>query len=137
MKKEVYKKGATKMTPICLKDTGKYGRGIFATRDIKTGEMIEISPVLLLRKDDWKYVKKTLLHDYCFFWGENDELTVVALGYGSLYNHSYTPNATFTNNMDNLTIDFEAIMDIKGGEEITINYNGSPDDLSSLWFDVR
>ena len=53
------------------------------------------------------------------------------------YLTSYTPNATFTNNMDNLTIDFEAIMDIKGGEEITINYNGSPDDLSSLWFDVR
>ena len=29
------------------KDTGKYGRGIYATRDIKTGELIEASPVLV------------------------------------------------------------------------------------------
>ncbi|MER2090523.1 SET domain-containing protein [Sporosarcina sp. JAI121] len=124
------------MLPICIKDTGKYGRGIFATRDIKNGELIEISPVLTSSKNDWKYLEKTVLYDYCFTWGENYEHTAIALGYGSLYNHSYSPNAMFTNNIDNLSIDFYAIADINDGQEITINYNEDPEDKSPLWFDV-
>ena len=129
-------KGDTSVLPICIKDTEKYGRGIYATRDIKTGELIEVSPVLISCKDEWKYLKKTALFDYCFTWGENYEQTAVALGYGSLFNHSYTPNTTFINNIPNLSIDFYAINDIKDGEEITINYNENPDDKSPLWFDV-
>jgi len=122
--------------PICIKETGKYGRGIFATRDIKTGELIEISPVLTSIKNEWKYLKKTVLYNYCFSWGENYEHTAIALGYGSLYNHSYTPNAEYKNNIDNLSIDFYAISDITNGQEITINYNESSDDNSPLWFEV-
>lgn len=124
------------MLPICIKDTGKYGRGIFATRDIKTGELIEVSPVLTSLKNEWKYLKKTVLHDYCFSWGENYEDTAIALGFGSLFNHSYTPNATYTNNVDNLSIDFYAISDINNGHEITINYNEDSEDNSPLWFNV-
>lgn len=124
------------MFPICIKDTGKYGRGIFATRDIKTGELIEVSPVLTSSKNDWKYLKKTVLYNYCFSWGENYEHTAIALGYGSLYNHSYTPNAEYNNNIDNLSIDFYAIADIIDGQEITINYNESSEDNSPLWFEV-
>jgi len=122
--------------PICIKETGKYGRGIFATRDIKTGELIEVSPVLTSIKNDWKYLKKTVLYNYCFSWGENYEHTAIALGYGSLYNHSYTPNAEYKNNIDNLSIDFYAIADITDGQEITINYNESSEDDSPLWFEV-
>ena len=129
-------KGDSALGPICIKDTGKYGRGIYATRDIKTGELIEASPVLISCKNEWKYIKKTVLFDYCFTWGENYEHTAVALGYGSLFNHSYTPNASFTNNIDNLSIDFYAIDDINSGEEITINYNEDAEDNSPLWFDV-
>ena len=124
------------MVPICVKETSKYGRGIFATRDIKTGELIEVSPVLISRNNEWQYLKKTVLFDYCFTWGENYEHIAIALGFGSLYNHSYTPNATFSNNIDNLSIDFYAITDIKINEEITINYNEDADDNSPLWFDV-
>lgn len=125
------------MAPICIKDTGKYGRGIFAAGPIKTGELIEVSPVILLRQTDWNLLKRTVLYDYCFSWGEDYNETVIALGYGSFFNHSYTPNATFNNNTENLSIDFFAIVDIKDGEEITINYNGDIDDQSLLWFDVR
>ncbi|MCZ2260002.1 SET domain-containing protein [Sporosarcina sp. G11-34] len=124
------------MFPICIKETGKYGRGIFATRDIKTGELIEVSPVLTSSKNDWKYLKKTVLYNYCFSWGENYEHTAIALGYGSLYNHSYTPNAEYKYNIDNLSIDFYAISDITDGQEITINYNESSEDDSPLWFEV-
>lgn len=122
------------MALICIKDTGKYGRGIYATRDIKKDELIEVSAVLISPKNEWKYLKKTTIFNYCFFWGKND--TAIALGHGSLFNHSYTPNAIFDNNEDNLSIDFYAVTDIKKGEEITINYNGEPEDKSPLWFDV-
>src|SRR5436305_320986 len=63
------------------------GRGVFARRPIREGEVIERVPVIVLpvgeirTPDGW-----TTLGDYCFLW---DRGTVaVALGYGSLYNHS-------------------------------------------------
>ena len=124
------------MLPIRVKDTGIYGKGIFATRDFKTGELIEVSPVLVSSMDEWKYLKKTILFNYCFTWGEDYEQIAIALGYGSLFNHSYSPNATFINNLDNLSIDFFAFEDINDGDEITINYNGEVEDNSPLWFDV-
>ncbi|MDQ0270623.1 SET domain-containing protein [Cytobacillus purgationiresistens] len=122
--------------PICIKDTQKYGRGVFSTRDIKVGELIEVSPVIISPKEEWKYLKKTILYHYGFYWGENYEDTAIALGYGSLFNHSYTPNAEFHYITDDLLIEFHAISDIKNGEEITINYKGDPKDRSPLWFDV-
>ncbi len=117
-----------------VKDTGKYGRGLFATRDIKKDELIEVSPVVISLSSEWKYLKKTVLFYYCFYWGEDD--TAIALGLGSLFNHSYTPNVTFYNNEENQSIDFYALEDIKEGEELTINYNGDTDDHSPLWFNV-
>ncbi|MEI4771859.1 SET domain-containing protein [Psychrobacillus sp. FJAT-51614] len=122
------------MGPFCIKDTGKYGKGLFATRDIKKDELIEVSPVLISPKKEWKYLKKTILFHYCFYWGKND--TAIVLGYGALFNHSYSPNVMYDNNMENLTIDFYALVDIKQGEELTINYNGYIDDMSELWFEV-
>lgn len=129
-----WQKGDASVPPICIKHTGKYGRGIFATRDIKKDEWIESSPVVVSPKKDWKYLKKTSLFEHCFYWGDDD--TALALGYGSLFNHSYTPNARFDNNEERMTIDFYAHADIVAGEEITINYNGEVDDTDSLWFDV-
>ena len=60
----------------------------------------------------------------------------LALGYGSLYNHSYTPNARYFTNIENQSIDFYARKDIREGEEIMVNYNGDPEDQSPLWFEV-
>jgi SET domain-containing protein len=59
----------------------------------------------------------------------------VALGYGSLYNHSYTPNARYDDESPQIKI-FTAIREIAAGEEITINYNGEPSDESPVWFKV-
>ncbi|QTD42961.1 SET domain-containing protein [Sporosarcina sp. Te-1] len=125
------------MQTVFIKDTDKYGRGVFAARDIKEGELIEVSPVLISPKEEWKYLRKTVLFDYCFTWGEDYEQTAIALGYGSLFNHSYQPNTMFINNSDQDTIDFYAIRNIEEGEEITINYNEDAEDQSPLWFEVK
>ena len=39
----------------------QYGRGIFATRDIMKDELLEVSPVIVFPKDEYKYLKKTKL----------------------------------------------------------------------------
>jgi SET domain-containing protein len=122
------------MSTLYVKDTQKYGRGIYAERDIKKGEKFEVSPIIMISTEEWeKYLEKTILYNYLFYWGEN---LALALGYGSLFNHSYHPNARFLNNKANLSIDFYALRDIKKDEEITVNYHGDPEDDSPLWFDV-
>lgn len=114
----------------------KYGRGVFATRDIKKGELLDASPIIVIPHEEYKYLKKTVLINYVFWWGKNDKTRALALGYGSLFNHSYTPNAKYKFKRKNETIKFYAYTDIKAGEEIFVNYNGYPDDKSPLWFEV-
>ncbi len=58
------------------------------------------------------------------------------MGYGSLYNHSYTPNAVYQVNDQEMIIQFNALRNIQVGEEITINYNRNPGDRSPVWFEV-
>lgn len=112
----------------------RYGRGIFAARTIEEGELIHEAPVIVCPNIQIMMLHATILRDYYFNWG--DEQAAIALGYGSLFNHSYTPNAMFKNNLEKETVDFFAIKKIEAGEEILVNYNGDPDDKKALWFDV-
>lgn len=110
------------------------GRGVFARRAIAEGDLIESCPVLVVPSDDIQQGETwTRLGDYCFDWGRGT--MALALGYGSLYNHSYQPNARYEDVSGHTKI-FVAIRDIDPGEEITVNYNGEPDDRSPMWFDV-
>ncbi|HMN27835.1 MAG TPA: SET domain-containing protein [Caldilineaceae bacterium] len=107
------------------------GRGVFATRLIETGELIEQAPVIVVPTGQWEAMHKTVLFNYYFAWGEH---SAIALGYGSLYNHAYQPNARFVKQLAEERIDFFALHPIQPGEEILINYNGDPNDDSPLWF---
>jgi len=127
-------------TKITLHEStiSKAGRGVFATVDIQKGETIEVCPVLRISKEDYLNVKKTILREYYFMFSgdENSAEVVITLGYGSLYNHSYEPNATYIKKPAEDVIEFAAIKDIKKGEEISVNYNfGNPDDKSKLWIE--
>jgi SET domain-containing protein len=64
-----------------------------------------------------------------------DLLHFQALGYGSLYNHSYHPNARYDDRGEQ-TMVFTAIQDIAPGDEITVNYNAEPLDQSPLGFNI-
>jgi hypothetical protein len=59
----------------------------------------------------------------------------LALGFGSLYNHSYKPNARYDDAPSQVK-EFRALRDIKAGEEITINYNGAEDIMDPVEFNV-
>lgn len=111
---------------------GEFNRGVFATRNIKKGELLHEAPVIAYPNEEHVFIEKTLLADYAFEYGINH--TAMLLGYGMLFNHSYTPNATYDINFKNHTFDFFAYTDIKAGEEILINYNGEVDNEDPLWF---
>ncbi len=108
------------------------GRGVFATAPIKKGEIIEIAPILTLEFSDFIDTKWNLLFEY-YFW--MDDYVALALGYGSLYNHSKDPNAKYELDRKNKTITFTAIKDIGKDEEIVFNYKGSSSSKAPLWFE--
>lgn len=112
------------------------GRGVVAAEPIAAGTVFERSPVIEIPREEIIHIRRTELHNYFFKWGDEREDAAIALGFGSLFNHSYEPNANFDNNLADKTIDFTALRPIAAGEEITINYNGDPGDRSRLWFPV-
>ena len=114
------------------------GRGVFAAQKIKKGEAIEVCPLIIVPKSDMSNLRESILVTYFFYFGKKKERLAVALGFGSIYNHSYTPNATYKIKVKKKTIDFTAIKDIKKNEEITFNYSfGNPKNKNPLWFEVN
>ena len=111
---------------------GEFKRGVFATENIAKGVLFHAAPVLPYPNDEHEHIEKTLLADYAFEYGANH--TAILLGYGMLFNHSYTPNAHYDINFENHTFDFYAYTDIEAGQEILINYNGEVDNDDPLWF---
>jgi len=124
------------MLSICVKESPGKGRGVFAQRNFKKGEVIEISPVIVFSAEEIDSLELTQLCNYYFAWGPDSKDAAIALGYGSLYNHSYTPNARYYKDFDNSLLKYVCIRDIRKDEEITINYNWDPEDKNPVWFDL-
>ncbi|HVT87136.1 MAG TPA: SET domain-containing protein-lysine N-methyltransferase [Chitinophagaceae bacterium] len=61
----------------------------------------------------------------------------MALGYVPLYNHSYDANCDYEMDFDNSMISIKTMRDIKAGEELMINYNGTWNDKSPVWFEKK
>ena len=112
------------------------GRGVYAGRDIKKGEIIEKCPVIEVPKHDVSNLRESILVTYFFYFGKNKDRLVVALGFGSIYNHAYEPNARYELGRTEKTLDFIALKNIKKDDEITVNYNPNPKNKSPLWFEA-
>ena len=94
-----------------------HGNGVYATTDYFEGDLIESCPILIIRRDG-----SHALVNYVFSDPEQPKTRVIlALGYGSLYNHSDTPNARTRFTTKNC-LDIVALKKIGNGEEITFNY---------------
>ena len=119
-------------TSIRVKQVPGKGLGVFAVCDIAAEELIERCPVLVMSKSEvWQ--ADSLLSRYVFSWGKGK--VALALGYGSLYNHSFCPNAYYQDRGRRCK-QFRALRDIAAGEEVTINYNGLDDAESPVGFEV-
>ena len=136
--------------PVCVRPS-KYGRGVFAVRRIRAGELFDTAPMVrsLWPSDDTPAMNETMLSDYVYAWIHSSreaaedtpaeelampEYVASALGFGSYYNHSFTPNAVYVRRKPEDLMDYVALRDIEAGEEILVNYNCDPSDTTPLWF---
>ena len=119
---------------IEVRRSPKKGRGVFPRKPIRKGIVFERAPIVLIPVGEvFSNAPRTKLADYVFNWGR--DTVALVLGYGSLYNHSYRPNASYYGE-GSQTQAFIAIRDIQAGEEITVNYNGSPKGRARVGFRV-
>src|SRR3989339_950402 len=103
------------------------GRGVFSKNKITKGTIIEVCPVIPLSKKELKFIEKTRLDKYYYCWGKGFKEGSLPLGFGLLYNHSYHSNANYKFDLKKQTITYFAVKNIPANEEITVNYNSSPD----------
>jgi hypothetical protein len=97
------------------------GYGVFADKYINTGEIVEECYVLVTQGGDKG------MTDYYF---DADGDYGVLLGYGSIYNHSDSPNTSYTFDTKNGVATINATRMIQKGEEVFISYG-------SNWFGDR
>lgn len=114
---------------IVVDYSGVEGIGVFATQDIKEGEIIERCPMVKL---GWRsnYVHDPVIWKYFYtqpkcdcsdcknhgfsFW--------MVLGYGMIYNHQDIPNTKWHFDYTQAYADVIASKDIKAKEEIFVTY---------------
>ncbi|KAL2401088.1 hypothetical protein ABEF95_010256 [Exophiala dermatitidis] len=111
------------------------GRGVFATQDIPSGTVIEVSPVLIFSEEEVEnHTQYTRLQHYTYYWPSESGRTMtqaLALGLGSMFNHSIPQqNVGWKRNTETDVIVYTALREIKAGEELCISYGSA-----RLWFD--
>lgn len=89
--------------------------------------------MLIISTDDTAEIAEESLVTYMFYYGENKEKSCIALGFGSLYNHSKDNNAHYIIKPDKHIIEFWATKNIQKNEEITVRYVSKEN--GSLWFE--
>lgn len=98
---------------------GTNGRGVFAVKKFRKGDIVEKCPLLVAHDDDWG--DDHPLSNYLFEHSASKSRSALALGMGSLYNHTGLEcNADYF--MDGDVMLVKATRTIRPDEEITIDY---------------
>jgi hypothetical protein len=119
---------------IEIKQSALHGRGVFACKTFRARAVIETAPVILLEKADKEFLQSTSLFHYYFLVNDENIPVVLGLGYSSLYNHAPKANAVYSISIKEASLTITACKTIQPGEEITLNYNGNPDDETPVYF---
>lgn len=115
--------------------TASKGWGMFTSKAIKAGTLLEVSPVVVMSAEEKKLLDQTTLYNYIFDWDE--DACCMALGNIPIYNHACPSNCEYFQDYDNNTIFIKSVRDIEAGEELTINYQGDYDNRSEVWFELK
>lgn len=114
---------------IIIQKSAIHGRGVFATKDIETDEIIERCPLIPLGFRS-RYHTDPQIYRYlysqpmcpCTECQNHGFIFHMVLGYGMIYNHQDQPNAVWKFNWENAYADVVANKDIKINEEIFVSY---------------
>ena len=122
---------------LFIAETEDKGRGVFTHEKIEANTVIEIAPVIVMSAEDRKLLDQTLLHDYIFEWGAQQDQCAMGLGWIAVYNHSYKSNSEYFMEFEEGSMFIKTVRQIEAGEEVTINYNGPAEDGKKIWFEVK
>jgi len=106
-------------TKIEVRHSPGKGRGVFAVKAIRTKEVIEVAPSLLVPRKDEKLLEASFLKHY-MFQTDDGRHYVVGMGYVAIANHADDPNAAFDVIEDKVIV--RAIKNIAIGKEVTVDY---------------
>lgn len=107
--------------------TTDMGRGVFAKRDIKAGEVIARCEILVLSTADTATLNETDMRYYLFKY--NDVQDCIVLGDGEIFNHTDNENVSYelrvqTDAVSNRQVmEFKAKRNILEDEQMFINYS--------------
>jgi hypothetical protein len=103
------------------------GRGVFAGKSYSKGDIVEVSQLVTWDSETDRLIQDSELRFYVFegVSGRSGP-SALALGNGSLYNHSETENVTYKIVPKKNTIVFRARTKILKGEQLFINYGYDP-----------
>lgn len=107
---------------IIVKKSSIHHFGVFAQEDIPANTVIEECYAIMVFDDAYQ-----TLRNYAFRGKKN---CLLPFGYGSIFNHSVKPNASFSVDHENSLIVFTSTRRINKGEEILISYGDT-------WFSAR
>jgi len=119
---------------IEIKQSPLHGKGVFACKQFNAGNVIETAPVILLEQEDKDFLQTSTLYRYYFVVNDKKYPVVLGLGCSSLCNHAGKANAVYSISLKNASLTIRAFKTINPGEEITLNYNGLPDDETAVYF---
>ncbi|UZJ57236.1 hypothetical protein CBS101457_006556 [Exobasidium rhododendri] len=109
-----------------VRQTASAGRGVFASVPLTAGTLLDVSHILLFpAKEYHDHGRHTQLDEYTYVWSKGIEgnTMALALGIGSLFNHSYTtPNVSYTLDRATGTIRYTLMRDVMPEEELCISY---------------
>jgi len=111
------------------------GWGVFATEFIKEGELVEMSPTIVIPKKlidiaiwacqaEGMSNRDLVLDQYTIRWNDN---LACPLGWIGLYNHSDNNNAMFVGEHEKSLIGILTVKDINPGQQVLVYY-------SDTWF---
>ena len=103
------------MDLLTLKKSKIHRHGVFTKVAIKKGQVVERSPYILVDGTPTGEIG-----NYIFDFNKNKSL--VALMFGSLFNHADKPNIDHEIDIDNKVMEYTALENIPANQECFINY---------------
>ena len=95
------------------------GLGVYTDRDFNIEDIIEVAPIIRVQTN-YLFQENNILNDYIFRDPYDNDYKIVALGFGSMYNHKDEPNMRYF--YQNNKMIYQATKPILAGDELFISY---------------
>jgi uncharacterized protein len=107
--------------PLSVGASASRGRKVVSDRAFESDEIVHVAQVITVPENEIVGALKA----YDFEW--SDGVAAIALGLGSLFNHSANPNMSITKRLAQREIEFRAKRHISAWEELTFDYGYEPE----------